>query len=127
MMSSASCPMGGRAAGQWPPVRRPKGSMVGRKAEITPPLLFLPESELSGSCQKIRVEGHVCHVHQADSRGRNPKVNLNLDPSQAPGLLQLRVIGHSSPTSPTGPAPNPNRDPFMLGYANKDHDQQRTW
>ena len=78
MMCSASCPMGGRVAGQWPPVRRPKRSMGGEKTEIT--LLsprFLPEPELSDISQRIRMG--------ADSRGRNTKVNFSSDLSLTHG------------------------------------------
>lgn len=78
MMCSASCPMGGRAAGQWPPVRRPKQSMGGGKTEISlASPRFLPEPELGDVSQRIRMG--------ADSRGRNTKVNFSSDLSLTHG------------------------------------------
>ena len=63
MMSSAIVSYGRRVARQWPPVRRPKRSMGGGKTEITlPSPRFLPEPELTGVSQRIRMG--------ADSRGR---------------------------------------------------------
>jgi len=69
---------GRRVAGQWPPVRRPKCSTGGGKTEITlPSPCFLPEPELSGVSQRIRMG--------ADLRGRNTKVNFSSDLSLTHG------------------------------------------
>lgn len=108
------------------PIRRPKSGTVGRRGEITPPI-FLFETQPSGNCERMSTEGHVFHEYQADSRGRNLRVNLSIDPSHIPCLLWLRVIGHGSPESLTAPSPTPIRDPTTLGYANKDHDWEMTW
>lgn len=69
---------GRRVARQWPPVRRPKRSTGGGETEITlPSPRFLPEPELSGVSQRIRMG--------ADSRGRNTKVNFSSDLSLTHG------------------------------------------